>query len=303
MSKGRRNDQNMKRFNGFGKKKSLPTFQSLIKFEENRIEEKYRTLGLMFPNVVWNAQHIKGFKVEQFRGDNIYVWQTRKYSEINYLISYKYAVEIDKLKLLEKLSEAGDFGVQSFDFYGRKVSRDLIDSVLEINYLNTFFDFEKRRNFHVLDIGAGYGRFANRIVEALPKVKVTCIDAIPLSTSISKFYIKELVKNGSAQIVDLSETDTIIENSLDLAVNIHSFSEMPIEAVKFWVDLLVAKNVKYVFIVPNTSTLSLNDGTDFSYLFSAAGYKVLKSGNKFDDVEVNRFGIYPSTYFLLERQV
>ena len=58
--------------------------------------------------------------------------------------------------------------------------------------------------------------------------------------------------------------------------------------------------MKYIFIVPNRDSLSFNDGTDFGYLFSEAGYKIFDSQKKYSDSESDRLGIYPSTYFLLE---
>ena len=235
-----------------------------------------------------------------FRGDNIYVWQTREYSEKNYLVSYNYASKNDQLNLLSTISELGDFGVQTFTFYGKKVSRDLIDSVIEINYLEAQLELSKIAHLNVLDIGAGYGRFAHRFVSAHPNAKVTCIDAIPISTSISKVYLKQMIQSSTIQVLDLSEVDALTKDLYHLAINIHSFSEMSIESIRFWVRILVQNRVKYIFIVPNRDSLSLNDGTDFGYLFSEAGYKIFDSQKKYSDSESGKLGIYPSTYFLLE---
>ena len=144
-----------------------------------------------------------------FRSDNVYVWQTREYSEQNYLVSYDYASKNDQLNLLASISELGDFGVQFFSFYGKKVSRDLIDSVIEINYLDTQLEVSKIANLSVLDIGAGYGRFAYRLISAFPNAKVTCVDAIPISTSISKVYLKQMIESSSVQVSDLSEVGVL----------------------------------------------------------------------------------------------
>ena len=235
-----------------------------------------------------------------FRGDNIYVWQTREYSEKNYLVSYNYASKNDQLNLLSTISELGDFGVQTFTFYGKKVSRDLIDSVIEINYLEAQLELSKIAHLNVLDIGAGYGRFAHRFVSAHPNAKVTCIDAIPISTSISKVYLKQMIQSSTIEVLDLSEVDALTKDLYHLAINIHSFSEMSIESIRFWIRILVKNRVKYIFIVPNRESLSLNDGTDFGYLFSEAGYKIFDSQKKYNDSESDKLGIYPSTYFLLE---
>ena len=271
-----------------------------IRTESKLLKQKYKLLGIAHHHPVWNFWHLFRLDEVNFISDNIYVWQTREYSEQNYLVSYDYASKNDQLNLLASISELGDFGVQFFSFYGKKVSRDLIDSVIEINYLDTQLEVSKIANLSVLDIGAGYGRFAYRLISAFPNAKVTCVDAIPISTSISKVYLKQMIESSSVQVSDLSEVGVLKKDFYHLAINIHSFSEMSIESIRFWIKILVENKVKYIFIVPNKDSLSLNDGTDFGYLFSEAGYKIFDSRKKYSDSESDELGIYPSTYFLLE---
>lgn len=265
------------------------------------LAETYRNFGLEHGDGVWNKKHLNNFDVMKFRGDNVYVWQTRVFQEINFFISYLYALKVDKLGLHSKLTETGSYGVETFKFGGALVSRDLIDSIIEINYLDEKLQFSKSSNFHILDIGAGYGRFAKRIQEGFSNIEVSCIDAIPLSTCLSRVYLENEIKTGKVAVHQLNTLDVVQEGDINLAINIHSFSEMSIASVKSWVNFLVKKKIENIFIVPNGSGLALNNGTDFGFLFEQAGYHIASVHDKFGDPDFSRFGIYPSKYFLLNR--
>lgn len=267
-----------------------------------QLSELYSKLGIGHENGIWQTKHFSNFDLGNFRGDNIYIWQTRTYSEVNYFVAYLQALELDNLSLFDKLKESVSYGVETFNFDGRLVSRDLIDSVIEINYLNKHLNVLGSSNFNVLDIGAGYGRLAKRLIQSFSNVNVWCLDAIPLSTCISKFYLEEEIKSGKAKVLQLNETQLISKGSIKVATNIHSFSEMKLSSIEFWIKFLVEKEIEYVFIVPNGSELALNDGTDFSALFFDAKYCVVDKSSKFPKLDFSRFGIYPSTYYLLHRK-
>jgi len=267
--------------------------------ELKNLEDKYQRLRLSHNGGVWAKNHLKNFDLNKFRGDNIYVWQTRLYSEINYFISYLYALSVDAMGLKEKFREVDSYGVESYKFQGKAVSRDLIDSIIEINYLEELLHLSNIPNLQIIDIGAGYGRLAFRLVEAYPLVEVACVDAIPLSTCISRIYLKDYIESKRIQVYQLDELNLIAKNKINLAVNIHSFSEMSLQSIAGWIEFLVEKEIEYLFIVPNGSHLTLNDGTDFSCLLTDAGFKVIDTRTKYRDSDFYRFGIYPSTYFLL----
>lgn len=261
----------------------------------------YRNLGLKHGDGVWNERHLNNFDVMKFRGDNVYVWQTRVFQEIHFFVSYLFALKVDKLGLHNKLTETGSYGVETFNFDGKLVSRDLIDSIIEINYLEEKLQFSKSSNFHILDIGAGYGRFAKRIQEGFSNIEVSCIDAIPLSTCLSRVYLESEIITGKVTVHQLNTINVIQEGAINLAINIHSFSEMSLSSVVSWVNFLLEKKVENIFIVPNGSGLALNDGTDFGGIFEEAGYQIASVDDKFGDPDFTRFGIYPSKYFLLNR--
>lgn len=292
----------------FGKSKvnkhrnSIPSELSLrVRECTKKLGETYRDLGLEHGGGVWNEKHLASFDVMKFRGDNVYVWQTRVFQEIHFFVAYLYALKVDKLGLHNKLTETGSFGVETFNFDGRLVSRDLIDSLIEISYLEEKLQISKAKDFRILDIGAGYGRFAKRIQEGFSNIEVSCIDAIPLSTCLSRVYLEDEIKAGKVTVHQLDTLDEIQEGAINLAINIHSFSEMSTSSVESWVNFLVEKKIENIFIVPNGPGLALNDGSDFGGIFEKAGYRIASVDDKFGDPDFSRFGIYPSKYFLLKR--
>lgn len=289
----------------FRRKRARAAIQTELSLSIRRcstdLAETYRNLDLVHGAGVWSERHLNNFDVMKFRGDNVYVWQTRVFQEIHFFVSYLFALKVDKLGLHTKLTETGSYGVETFNFHGGLVSRDLIDSIIEINYLDEKLQFSKSSNFHILDIGAGYGRFAKRIQEGFSNIKVSCIDAIPLSTCLSRVYLKDEIKAGKVTVHQLDTLDEVQEGEINLAINIHSFSEMSLPSIVTWVNFLLEKKIENIFIVPNGSSLALNDGTDFGRIFDEAGYRIVSVDDKFGHPDYSRFGIYPSTYFLLKR--
>jgi len=278
------------------------TMNSKIIDSSIELATRYMDLGIEHVNSVWNQKHLKNFNIEKFRADSIYVWQTRQYQEVNYYLTYLYMIEIDNLKLIGQLQESGSYGAETFTFDNCKVSRDLMDSIIEINYLNDVLNLSKEPNLRVLDIGAGYGRFAHRVLESFPGTHVACVDAIPLSTCISRIYLDSYIQTNRARIYDLESQSAINPGEFKLAVNIHSFSEMSLKSVMFWIEFLIEKEVEFLFVVPNGPELALNDGTNFGLLLQKAGYTILDKRAKYNIGEYSRFAIYPSTYYLLQRR-
>jgi putative sugar O-methyltransferase len=292
-----------KRSNKFEENQGQTQPNSLTNIQNAAITlaKNYQDLGIEHSEGVWDKKHLRNLDVKKFRGDNVYVWQTRIYRDVNYFLSYIYALKIDKLGLHTKFSESGLFGAETFTFHDKLVSRDLIDSIIELNYLEEKLHLSNIKNLHIIDIGAGYGRLAKRIQEGFEDVRVSCIDAIPVSTCLSRFYLDEYIQNGSVAVHQLDSVEAIPRGNIKLAINIHSFSEMTMNSVQYWVDFLVAKEVEYLFVVPNGPGLTLNDGRDFGVLFDKAGYRIIGKDSKYVDADFAKFAIYPSNYYLLKR--
>lgn len=239
-----------------------------------------------------------GVDLRSFRGHSAYVWD---YAGSNFeatrLKYYLFADTVrrkDTLQLLTKLREDGAFGCISFDFPGiGRVSRDLLDSVAEINFLNKHLNILKREDLDILDVGAGYGRMAHRMLEAHPKVRsYTCVDAVPESTFLCEFYLKHRGLDARARVVPLDELEAKLPAvKYQLALNIHSFSECTYAAIEWWLRKLRELEVRHLMIVPNDPVQFLSmepdrQRRDYAPLLKELGYALVAQEPVFEDPTV-----------------
>jgi putative sugar O-methyltransferase len=259
---------------------------------------------------LWSQQYLSTqLRLDQFRRDNVYVHQRRAASKDSYILTARYVQSVDKLGLLHILRDDHLFGNYLISFNGGAlVGRDLLDAVLEINFLNDQIDLASLSNPVILDIGAGYGRLAHRLVQAIPKLEaVLCTDAIPESTFLSEFYLKFRGCESKARVLPLDEVERELRNRrIDIAVNVHSFGECPLQSIQWWLDLIRFNQIRYLFIVPNGEALESweTDNTRINYLplLLARGYKlVVKQPNYAQSPSVQKHGLYPCYYYLFER--
>jgi putative sugar O-methyltransferase len=287
-------------FRRFIKKRAVGAFSLQRKIFKKRVaqlELLYRPFEVDKNPPVWGKKHTKRINNDNFRADSVFVWQKRNYKREQIFQSFKIVQAMDKRKLLDHLQETGEYCVETFYFEGRKISRDIMDSTLELNFLSEYLSTPLER---VLDIGAGYGRFASRILECNLAKEVVCIDAIPISTATSEIYLASKIKDKKAYVLGLHERDELLGKKFDLAVNIHSFPEMSLIEVDYWARQLRRLGIEWLFVVPNGSNLSLNDGTDFESVLLNHGYKVHTSRDKYSIGDCNTGLFYPAKYFLLK---
>jgi putative sugar O-methyltransferase len=142
--------------------------------------------------------------------------------ETAYALTEFYIRSIDTLGLLEKLSEDGLFGVSTFVLNTKAISRDLLDSILEMYFLEKHLGLFSRQKFNVLDIGAGYGRLAHRMTTAVPGLNAyLCTDGIAVSTFICEYYLSFRELSDGAKVAPLDEVESAIEvQPVDLAINV-----------------------------------------------------------------------------------
>lgn len=250
-----------------------------------------------------------------FRGDNAYVWQFRNVREHARLKYYLYARSIrdlDQRGLLgNTLTEDGLFGCFTFHYENMPtVSRDLLDSISELDFLDRHWDLFNRSGVQILDIGAGYGRLAHRMLTAAPGVeRYWCIDAIPRSTFLCEYYLAQRhllnVPGARAEVVPLDRMDSVPAGRIDLAVNIHSFSEMSHAAVEGWLQWLAQLQVPWLLVVPNHDEVRSKeaDGSrrDCSEILERAGFRLAVTEPVLRDPDVRElFGVHDK--FLLYRR-
>jgi hypothetical protein len=261
----------------------------------------------------WSGDYVHNtVDMTSFRANNSYVWQQWDSSDpFRYGLTTYYTRLHDRFRLFERLGEDGLFGAETYDVDGVSVSRDLLDSVAELTFLEAEVGLSAG-NVTVLDIGAGYGRLAHRATTAFPNLTYLCTDAIPLSTFLSAYYLEFRGVADRASVIPLDQiTDTLAGKKIDIAVNIHSFAECPLAAIEWWLSLLAENDVERLMIVPNTKDRLLSKEhnaprSEFQPLVEAAGFELVRKRPKYDDSAfMQRHGLhgsFPMFYFLFARR-
>ena len=246
----------------------------------------------------WQEGAVNSFlDLRWFRGETLFVWHYReipRISRLKYYVYARYVKDRDHLGLLDRLEEDGMFGCWTFSYPGwGEVSRDLLQSVNEISFLDRLLHISERPGLRVLDIGAGYGRLAHRMTTALPDLgDYCCTDVVPEATFLSRWYLDYRGCSPPARVVRLDRLDSELRpGAFDLAVNMHSFSECPLAAIQWWIDMLARLEIPYVLIVPNEPQELLStelDGArqDFGSLLTGAGYTLEHREPVIDDPAV-----------------
>ncbi len=280
-----------------------------------RLRETYAALKLPVSiHSLWGVKNLsRDLDLKRFRGDNVYVWQYRQMrsgaAHLRMYLALEHVRSRDALGLLAKLEEDGLFGCWQFRYGSRPaVSRDLLDSVNEINFLDRNMGLGRQAGLRVLDIGAGYGRLAHRMAEALPNLEAyDCVDAVPESTHLCDYYLKFRRVDGKARAIPLDQLQQALGKSYHIAVNIHSFSECRQEAVRWWLRQVAEREIPWLLIVPNDreEMLSTEGGgvqNDFFPDIAAAGYDLAHKAPVYDHDELRELIGVHDYYFLFRRR-
>ncbi|MBS0578559.1 MAG: putative sugar O-methyltransferase [Proteobacteria bacterium] len=277
------------------------------------LEEAYAQLeGPITSPGAWTAEHVRTINLQCFRATLNYLYQRSglNMNEMTFSLAYYYLKTMDRLGLFDRLSEDQAFGVSLSEMIeGRLVTRDLLDSVAELNFLERHLGISQRTGVSVLDIGAGYGRLAYRSLTALPSIeRYLCTDAVAVSTFICEYYLRFRGVDSRAHVVPLHEIRKALgRQSVDLAINIYSFSECSVEAIVWWITLLRDHAVPHLMVVPNDVasdgiTMLTYDCQDFSRVLTEFGYRLVARDPKYLDPIVQKYGPYPAVHFLFELQ-
>jgi len=260
----------------------------------------------------WSQDYIRNsIDMRLFRSNNSYVWQQWDSADpFRFGLATYYTRLHDRFGLFDRLGEDGLFGAETYDIDGTTVSRDLLDSIAELTFLEEEVGLS-REGVTILDIGAGYGRLAHRATTAFENVTYLCTDAVPLSTFISGYYLR-FRGADRATVIPLDEIEgAVADTQIDVAVNIHSFAECPIDAIKWWLDLLSRSTAEHLMIVPNTKDRLLSKErhaprVDFKPLVGAAGFELVRTQPKYGDSDFMQkhglHGSFPMFYFLFARR-
>jgi hypothetical protein len=280
------------------------------------LRSRYAALAVpMARRTMWDADYLaKELDLSHFRGDNAYVWQFRNVGASARQKYYFYMRDLaarDQYGLLGKLTEDGLFGCWTFEYPGwPMVSRDLLDSINELYFLDRHVQILQKPGFTVLDIGAGYGRLAHRALMAAPELgPYLCADAVPESTFLCEFYLRYRGCLTRAEVLPLDELDSrLAGRRIDLAVNIHSFSEMNTPAIDGWVSRVARLEIPWLFVVPNDADQFLTMEEDrsrreFSSLLASHGYELAIKEPVFPDPTMQEFMGVRDHFFLFRRRI
>ena len=261
----------------------------------------------------WRPDRVEvELNLASFREDNLYIWQSRDVKSepaVAYALSAEYVKAIDSLGLLQKFDEDGAFGALTITLDdGKAVSRDLLDSVLEINFLERHLNLSSRSSVRILDIGAGYGRLAHRLVQGLSNLEqVLCVDAVPESSFLCEYYLWYRGVSNKAQAVplDLIE-ERIQENSIDIVTNIHSFQECMLESISWWLEVIARSHAEYFMLAHYRDELlsSEPDGTkvNFRPLLERHGFELVAQEPVYaPGTLAESYGLYPERWHYLFR--
>ena len=117
------------------------------------------------PHSCWSSWE-RCIDLRRFRAENAYQSQAYFLATIaRYRLTAAYVEARDDFGWLRSLEEDGRFGAKLWPVAkGLTVTRDLLDSILELAWLKEMLDFGMDDTIHLLDIGAGYGRLAHRFI-------------------------------------------------------------------------------------------------------------------------------------------
>jgi ubiquinone/menaquinone biosynthesis C-methylase UbiE len=259
----------------------------------------------------WTDEYVsREVVLSRFRDDGAFMWQRKDHNlPVHYLCTYYFARAQYPL-LMTKCTEDDLFGVFSMRVDGQYVTRDRLDSVMELSFLTRQLKLNESQQFTMLDIGSGYGRLAYRIAQCFPHANILCTDAIPDSLFLCEFYLRFRGVADAVTILPLGEVETKLRTSrVDVAVAINSLSECSGSAIRWWLSLLSSNNVPYLFVVPHRGfsegreIMSVEDGAarvDLAQCAEEYGYVRIALEPKYCDPHLQRHGISPTHYHLFQ---
>jgi hypothetical protein len=254
----------------------------------------------MFEHTFWREWRTY-LDLPRFRGEGQYLAQSWTHPEAFLCAQTVFAEMVDDWNTLRALGEDGAFGCHAYTIAdGITVSRDLLDSVLEIAFLRRAMGWRQSDRIRALDIGAGYGRFAHRLLSIFENAAIANVDGVPESTFLCDFYteFRGLTKDR-CQTVALDRLADL-HAGFDIATNIHSWSECSRGAVRFWVRLIRDLGIRSLFVVPhdkNFTTVEHGGKDTFLPEIEAAGFRLARQSHKFAGSHT-LYRIDPNVYYL-----
>jgi putative sugar O-methyltransferase len=169
------------------------------------------------------------------------------------LLLWTYAQNLDAEGYLDRLDEPQEGNPITVEVNGRRISSDLVNSVLEYYSIGEAMDFSKCRR--VLEIGGGYGRSACSILQLNPHIQYTLVD-VPPALYLAQRYLSSVLEREIFRIRHFDDFDDVKsemeecsvifllphqlcllpDRRFDLTLSISSFGEMQPQMIAQYFD-------------------------------------------------------------------
>jgi len=228
-----------------------------LKNLENNSNSKLSELAM------WqNFQNKVKARLINFAGDELYLTQSTPsdwYTKSAYDKVAEYAMK-EGIRCSPEATRDCEFGALAIQTKALGlVTRAWLDGMIEINFIKKHMNLQEKI---VLDIGAGYGRLAVLLSESEPTAKITCVDAVPISTFLCKKYTAAFAPQ--IKVVTIQEFESLKKTlSPDLAINVHSWSECSLKQNMQWIDTIFNMGTKNIFIVTHDPEMFSWSGGSF----------------------------------------
>jgi hypothetical protein len=166
-----------------------------------------------------------------------------------YYLEYLYASSVDHLGALRLFEDDGAFEALRFNLEGTIVSRDILDSVLELNFIAKHCGMRRKDSFVLIDVGAGYGRLVSRALSLFQNGEAYALDAVPFSSFTCEHYLTFRGLSDRAKIGNIANLRDVRGPAQRVAVNIHSWSEAPMRSIERWLDALLGAKIQWLLLV------------------------------------------------------
>lgn len=186
-------------------------------------------------------------KISQYRPFNKFESLAKFIYRIYVAFLYDYVSRIDKLRILQNVSEPSLGSPLLIRYRNKLISQDLCNSVHEFYSITEKMNIDKvNRKIEVAEIGAGYARLAYVFLKTVPQVNYCVID-IPPALYIAQTYLKNIFPRekmfffrhftnfkqiekeyslARIRFLMAHQIEYLPGDSLDLIINISSFQEI-----------------------------------------------------------------------------
>ena len=221
-----------------------------------------------------------------------------------YTVAYEYARSHDRLGALAKFADDGAFGGLRFQVDGHIVSSDVIDLCLQLNFIARHCGFGPSDEITLLDIGAGWGRLVWRFLELFPRGSAYALDAVPFCSLCAQRYLEYRGALDRVVIGSRARLDGVQPGTFQIATNVHSWSEAPLQSIEAWLDMLDVLQVPFLFFVPHGVPAVSAEKEGPARLIVPAifahGWQTLVDEPKYGaSLQRQQTGLYPTAHYYL----